>query len=272
MISEDVIQQFRDTRDRNYHQAKRKLSELQADLDRVVLSLDADPPDVRRSFLSGGVLGENLWADAERALIRYCDAATDVTCLEAEAEAAGSWKVLNSFDDIPSFDSEAEESEFWGTHQLGPAILAQMKRWPEANGILPTPRGKPTLVAVGNEYVGPSLAAHGLDLEEEEARNRVIADAYFEPREPGSVLEDEYSEKLDDIARARNYLRTEECYRVELNKPFAQNSRINWVEAASEEDAGSGWAENKTAKKAGVYVISVRRATEADLEEFLEAE
>ena len=36
-------------------------------------------------------------------------------------------KVLESLDDLPDFKSEAEEAEFWGTHELGPAILDAME-------------------------------------------------------------------------------------------------------------------------------------------------
>ena len=35
-------------------------------------------------------------------------------------------KVLESWDDLPDFKSEAEEAEFWATHELGSKILDAM--------------------------------------------------------------------------------------------------------------------------------------------------
>ena len=35
-------------------------------------------------------------------------------------------KVLESLDDLPDFKSEAEEAEFWATHELGSKILDAM--------------------------------------------------------------------------------------------------------------------------------------------------
>ena len=35
-------------------------------------------------------------------------------------------KVLESLDDLPEFKSEAEEAEFWSTHELGQKILDAM--------------------------------------------------------------------------------------------------------------------------------------------------
>ncbi len=35
-------------------------------------------------------------------------------------------KQVNRLDDIPSFSSEDDEAEYWGTHSLGPALLARM--------------------------------------------------------------------------------------------------------------------------------------------------
>jgi hypothetical protein len=37
-----------------------------------------------------------------------------------------SMTVLESWDDLPEFKSEAEEAEFWATHELGPKILDAM--------------------------------------------------------------------------------------------------------------------------------------------------
>jgi ribosome-binding protein aMBF1 (putative translation factor) len=32
-------------------------------------------------------------------------------------------KEINSWEEVPSFRSEAEEADFWDTHSLGPALL-----------------------------------------------------------------------------------------------------------------------------------------------------
>ena len=44
-------------------------------------------------------------------------------------------KEIQSLDEIPAFQSEAEESEFWSTHSLGEGILTQMG--PLSEEILP---------------------------------------------------------------------------------------------------------------------------------------
>lgn len=66
-------------------------------------------------------------------------------------------------------------------------------------------------------------------------------------------------------------LRDNKSYRVELNRPYGANpTRINWVEAISEDDAVAPF-KDKVAKRKGVVIISVRVATEADLQEYLAA-
>jgi hypothetical protein len=35
-------------------------------------------------------------------------------------------KVIESLDDLPDFRNEAEEAEFWATHELGGAALEKM--------------------------------------------------------------------------------------------------------------------------------------------------
>jgi hypothetical protein len=35
---------------------------------------------------------------------------------------------INSYDEIPAFDNEDEEHEFWSTHALGPGLLETMGR------------------------------------------------------------------------------------------------------------------------------------------------
>ncbi len=53
-------------------------------------------------------------------------------------------KVLDSLDDLPAFANEAEEAEFWSTHELGEAILDQMKPIGDDEDLPPArPRGRP---------------------------------------------------------------------------------------------------------------------------------
>lgn len=35
---------------------------------------------------------------------------------------------IRSFDEVPEFESEAEEAEFWATHSLGGELLEKMER------------------------------------------------------------------------------------------------------------------------------------------------
>ena len=44
-----------------------------------------------------------------------------------EPDAQRDMKVLESLEDLPEFANEAEEAEFWSTHELGEAILDQMR-------------------------------------------------------------------------------------------------------------------------------------------------
>ena len=75
---------------------------------------------------------------------RQCaDARTD--CMSGEtimpaaaARTARRMQVVNRWEDVPQFASEAEEHTFWSTHELGPALLAQMGS-PEPDSV-PPPR------------------------------------------------------------------------------------------------------------------------------------
>jgi hypothetical protein len=53
---------------------------------------------------------------------------------------------IESWDEVPAFASEAEESEYWASHQLGEGLLARMGPVPE--GELPPPRPRTRPVAV----------------------------------------------------------------------------------------------------------------------------
>lgn len=55
-------------------------------------------------------------------------------------------KTVHRWEDVPAFESEEEESEFWGTHQLGRRLLAQMK--PSTDPRLPPPRPRTRPIAV----------------------------------------------------------------------------------------------------------------------------
>jgi hypothetical protein len=48
--------------------------------------------------------------------------------------------IVSSWHEVPSFASEAEESAFWATHQLGAGLLAQMTA--DADPSLPIPRSR----------------------------------------------------------------------------------------------------------------------------------
>lgn len=51
-------------------------------------------------------------------------------------------KTVESLDEIPEFRSEAEEAEFWGSHELSDELLAQMKAPPERVRPRPGPHTK----------------------------------------------------------------------------------------------------------------------------------
>ena len=53
---------------------------------------------------------------------------------------------IHSWDDVPTFTSEAEEADFWVTHDLGEELLAQMT--PHGDTELPAPRPRTKPVAI----------------------------------------------------------------------------------------------------------------------------
>jgi len=55
-------------------------------------------------------------------------------------------KTVHSWDDVPSFVSEEEESAFWSAHQLSESLLAAMK--PAADKNLPAARPRTRPIAV----------------------------------------------------------------------------------------------------------------------------
>jgi hypothetical protein len=53
---------------------------------------------------------------------------------------------IDDWGEVPHFASEAEEAEFWATHELGERLLASMG--PVAEGVLPPARPRTRPVAV----------------------------------------------------------------------------------------------------------------------------
>jgi hypothetical protein len=51
--------------------------------------------------------------------------------------------VVHNFDEVPAFASEAEEVEYWDTHELGDEILSAMHRDADKRLPPPRPRTKP---------------------------------------------------------------------------------------------------------------------------------
>ena len=54
--------------------------------------------------------------------------------------------VVHSWDEVPSFVSEAQESRYWASHVLGEELLRNMR--PAPKGLLPAPRPRTRPVAV----------------------------------------------------------------------------------------------------------------------------
>ena len=70
-------------------------------------------------------------------------------------------KEINSWDDVPKFASEGEEADFWATHDLGPALVAQMRpvppegdEWaPPARATTLLPRTRPVSVRLDGDVL-----------------------------------------------------------------------------------------------------------------------
>lgn len=54
--------------------------------------------------------------------------------------------VVESWDEVPAFTSEAQEDRYWATHVLGESLLRKMR--PISKGVLPAPRPRTRPVAV----------------------------------------------------------------------------------------------------------------------------
>ena len=56
--------------------------------------------------------------------------------------------LVQSWDDVPAFASEAEEAEWWQTHSLGKKFLDEMRPAAEVDADLPAPRPRTRPLAV----------------------------------------------------------------------------------------------------------------------------
>ena len=54
--------------------------------------------------------------------------------------------IIHSWDDVPEFESEAEESAFWASHELDDVLLGQMSS--EVDQTLPPPRPRTKPIAL----------------------------------------------------------------------------------------------------------------------------
>jgi len=54
------------------------------------------------------------------------------------SKSARSMDVVQRLEDVPDFETEAQEADFWATHELSEDILEAMR--PLESGILPQPR------------------------------------------------------------------------------------------------------------------------------------
>jgi hypothetical protein len=79
-------------------------------------------------------------------------------------------KEINSWDEVPSFESEAEEAEFWDGHSLGPSLLDDFE--PVEFKQLPSRRKHSRKVRVGADV--------GRRLEREAERRGVSVDELAE--------------------------------------------------------------------------------------------
>jgi hypothetical protein len=62
--------------------------------------------------------------------------------------------VVHSWDEVPDFQSEAEEAEFWATHGLGPELLDAMRPVPEGELPPPRPRTRPVAIRFDDMTLG----------------------------------------------------------------------------------------------------------------------
>lgn len=237
----DMIKEFRDNRDDQHEEARCALESLKEHVDQKLnLITSGSSP--------GPGLNQQFWQDADRALVRYWEASGVVAILEDAQE------------DIPlPVDLTTEEDVRLDTLTYARPQTIRRKR---------KSRSGSTRESLNS---GTESSIRFGDLPPEDQIQVAIAEN--PDVDVRQLLKD--AQLLGDLTTASfqdrdlNYLRHEEVYRVELNRPYGPHMRIAYIEASNEADA-SEWFKSKDAKRKGVYVISVRRATEDDLEEYLE--
>lgn len=62
-------------------------------------------------------------------------------------------KEINSPDEIPEFQNEDEEAEFWATHSLGPGMLRHMKPLHESDSPLAQFRTRPVAIRFDRDVI-----------------------------------------------------------------------------------------------------------------------
>jgi hypothetical protein len=100
--------------------------------------------------------------------------------------------VVHSWDELPKFRSEEEESEFWATHALGEELLAQFKPMPpEGDDWLPAarPRTKPIAVRFDESTLSrlKTLARHRNKGYQSLLKEFVVERLYEEEKREGLV-------------------------------------------------------------------------------------
>ncbi len=99
-------------------------------------------------------------------------------------------KVLESLDDLPAFANEAEEAEFWSTHELGEAILDQMSPIGDDEDLPPArPRGRPVELRFDDDTLARLKALADLKGKRYErlVREFIIERLYEEEKRAGLV-------------------------------------------------------------------------------------
>ena len=63
---------------------------------------------------------------------------------------------VNSWEELPKFQSEAEEAEFWGSHAFGPHLLAEFRSRSQAGSVVrpPSERTRPVAIRFDADVLG----------------------------------------------------------------------------------------------------------------------
>jgi hypothetical protein len=65
---------------------------------------------------------------------------------KTDAQRTASLIEINRWDEVPPFETEREEADFWGTHALGPALLDAPGAG-DFDNLLPPPRPRTTPIS-----------------------------------------------------------------------------------------------------------------------------